>query len=52
MGFALAYRNSTYRLQGYVPNGLPRKTNHQVVKYDYTTEFLTNTPWKYFVEPL
>jgi hypothetical protein len=51
VGFALALalRNSSYRLEGYVPNGLPRQ-NRDLVKYDFTSELVNTTFWKYFVE--
>jgi len=45
----LALRNSAYRLEGLVPNGLPKK-KAELVKYDYTTELVNSTFWKYFVE--
>lgn len=46
-GLFLAMRNSSYRLEGYVPNGLPRLAADDVVKYDYTTDLINNTFWKY-----
>lgn len=48
-GFFLALRNSAYRLEGLVPNGLPKK-KAELVKYDYTTELVNSTFWKYFIE--
>lgn len=33
----LGFRNSCYRLQGLVPNGLPANNVYEPVKYDYTT---------------
>jgi hypothetical protein len=50
LGVALALRNSSYRLEGYVANGLPKKEVDDVVKYDYTSEIINGTFWKYFVE--
>lgn len=47
-GIALALRNSCYRLEGLVPNGLPHNEVDDVVKYDYTTDLLNSTFWKYF----
>lgn len=44
-GFAMALRNSSYRLEGYVPNGLPHNEVDQPVKYDFTTELISNTFW-------
>jgi hypothetical protein len=49
-GIALALRNSSYRLEGYVPNGLPRNEVDDVVKYDFTSELLNGTLWHYFFE--
>jgi hypothetical protein len=49
-GFAMALRNSSYRLEGYVPNGLPRVEVDDVVKYDFTSELLNGTFWKYLFE--
>ena len=49
LGVALALRNSSYRLEGYVANGLPKKEVDDVVKYDYTSEIINGTFWKYFV---
>jgi len=49
LGLYLALRNSAYRLEGLVPNGLPKK-KAELVKYDYTTELVNSTFWKYFVE--
>lgn len=49
-GIALALRNSCYRLEGYVPNGLPRNEVDDVVKYDFTSQLLNNTWWHYFFE--
>ena len=48
-GFSMALRNSCYRLEGYVPNGLP-KQNHEMVKYDFTSEIINSTFWKYIFE--
>ena len=36
-GLAFGMFNSANRLQGYVPNGLPKKRTQQVLKYDYTS---------------
>lgn len=47
-GMYLGLNNSANRLQGYVPNGLPKKRTQEVLKYDYTSQFLSQTPWKYF----
>lgn len=49
-GIAMALRNSSYRLEGYVPNGLPRNEVDDVVKYDFTTKLLSGTFWEYFFE--
>jgi hypothetical protein len=46
-GFCSALINSSNRLQGYVPNGLPKKRTQEVLKYDYTSQFASQTPWKY-----
>jgi hypothetical protein len=48
-GVALALRNSANRLEGYVPNGLP-KLESELVKYDFTSEIINTTFWKYFFE--
>ena len=48
-GVLLAFRNSSYRLEGFVPNGLP-KERKELVKYDFTSELINSTFWKYFVE--
>ena len=48
-GLALALRNSCYRLEGYVPNGLP-KENDDLVKYDFTSELINSTFWRYIFE--
>lgn len=45
LGFGMV--NSSNRLQGYVPNGLPKKRTQDVLKYDYTSQFVSQTPWKY-----
>ncbi len=50
-GIFLGLRNSYYRLTGLVPNGLPRIEEDELVKYDYTTDFLRDTFWGLFVEP-
>ena len=47
-GFYFAMNNSANRLQGYVPNGLQKKRTQEVLKYDYTSQFVSQTPWKYF----
>jgi hypothetical protein len=44
-GLALALRNSNYRLEGYVPNGLPHNEADEPLKYDFTTEIISNTWW-------
>ena len=49
LGMSLALRNSAYRLEGYVPNGLPKK-EAELVKYDYTSELINSTFWKYIFE--
>lgn len=49
-GLAFALRNSCYRLEGLVPNGLPRNEVDDVVKYDFTSELLNGTFWQYFFE--
>jgi hypothetical protein len=49
-GVAFALRNSCYRLEGLVPNGLPRNEVDDVVKYDYTTSLLSGTFWEYLFE--
>jgi hypothetical protein len=46
-GIYFALTNSINRLEGYVPNGLPKKRTQEVLKYDYTSQFLSQTPWKY-----
>lgn len=46
-GIFFALTNSANRLQGYVPNGLPKKRTQEVLKYDYTSQFVNQTPWKY-----
>jgi hypothetical protein len=46
-GFCMGLINSSNRLQGYVPNGLPKKRTQEVLKYDYTSQFVSQTPWKY-----
>ena len=48
-GLVLALRNSAYRLEGFVPNGLPKK-NPDLIKYDYTSELINSTFWKYIFE--
>lgn len=48
-GVILALRNSYYRLEGYVPNGLP-KNDGGLVKYDFTSELVNGTFWRFFVE--
>lgn len=47
-GLYFALSNSANRLQGFVPNGLPKKRTLEVLKYDYTSQFVSQTPWKYF----
>ncbi len=49
-GTAFALRNSCYRLEGYVPNGLPRTPVDDVVKYDFTTKIINSTFWQYLFE--
>lgn len=49
-GLAMALRNSSYRLEGYVPNGLPRNEVDDVVKYDFSSNLLNGTFWQYFFE--
>lgn len=46
-GIYFGLRNSANRLEGYVPNGLPKKRTQEVLKYDYTSQFLNQTPWKH-----
>lgn len=46
-GFVFALRNSAYRLEGYVPNGLPRTPVDNVVKYDFSTKIINSTFWNY-----
>lgn len=41
--FILGARNSYYRLEGMVPNGLKARKVTEPVKYDYTSEFLNNS---------
>lgn len=48
-GIALALRNSSYRLEGMVPNGLPKRSE-DLVKYDFTSEIINSTFWRYFIE--
>lgn len=45
-----ALRNSSYRLEGYVPNGLPHNEIDNVVKYDYTSKIVDGTFWRYIFE--
>ncbi len=47
-GVYFSLTNSANRLQGFVPNGLPKKRTQEVLKYDYTSQFVSQTPWKYF----
>ena len=49
VGFIFGLRNSCYRLQGLVPNGLTENVNinDETVKYDYTSDFLEKTVWGY-----
>lgn len=46
-GIYFGLSNSANRLMGFVPNGLPKKRTQEVLKYDYTSQFLSQTPWKY-----
>lgn len=46
-GLFFSLTNSANRLQGFVPNGLPKKRTQEVLKYDYTSNFVSQTPWKY-----
>ena len=46
LGLFLALRNSAYRLQGYVPNGLPKQPA-ELVKYDFSSELIDSTFWRY-----
>jgi hypothetical protein len=41
----LGLRNSIYRLQGQVPNGLKSTEVYEPVKYNYAGEFLRNSFW-------
>lgn len=43
LSFTLGARNSFYRLEGLVPNGLRARKVTEPVKYDYTSEFLNNS---------
>jgi hypothetical protein len=36
-GVTMGFRNSLYRLEGLVPNGLPAYVKREPIKYDYTT---------------
>lgn len=47
-GIYFALNNSANRLQGFVPNGLPKRRTQEVLKYDFTSQFVSQTPWKYF----
>ena len=50
-GFLMGARNSYYRLEGLIPNGLAPVDQGLPVKYDYTTETLNQSFWKHIVEP-
>lgn len=43
LSFTLAARNSFYRLEGLVPNGLKARKISEPVKYDYTSTFVNNS---------
>ena len=47
LGIYLGSRNSYYRLIGLVPNGLESTQEAELVKYDYTSEIVKNSGWKY-----
>jgi len=49
-GIAFGLRNSCYRLEGYVANGLPKKPIDDLVKYDFTSELINSTFWRYIVD--
>lgn len=51
VGVYFGLRNSTYRLEGLVPNGLPAKKVYEPVKYNYTSAFLKNSVWGLFIDP-
>lgn len=44
-----ALRNSANRLEGYVPNGLPKQPT-ELVKYDFTSDLINSTFWRYLIE--
>lgn len=50
-GAFLGLRNSCYRLQGLVPNGLPARKVYEPIKYNYTSNFLKNSFWSVLFEP-
>ena len=50
-GFFLGLRNSMYRLEGLVPNGLAAQSTDTPVKYDYTSEVLKGSLWNICFEP-
>lgn len=49
-GVLFGLRNSFYRLEGLVPNGLPANEVMEPVKYDYTSSFLNKSFWSFFFE--
>lgn len=50
-GGILAVRNSCYRLEGLVPNGLETAPVREPVKYDYTSNFLERSFWAAIFQP-
>ena len=44
-GGLFGIRNSSYRLQGLVPNGLEIQVEKEPIKYDYTSKFLETSIW-------
>jgi|JI81AbrownRNA_FD_contig_21_6267335_length_408_multi_2_in_0_out_0_1 hypothetical protein len=50
LSFFLAIRNSIYRLQGLVPNGLKGNDVYEPVKYNYAGDMLRRSFWSLIVE--
>lgn len=48
-GLFFGLQNSANRLEGYVPNGLPKQPA-ELVKYDFTSEIINSTLWRYIFE--
>ena len=49
IGLILGLRNSSYRLEGLVPNGLEKnlEADDETIKYDFTSDFLGKSIWGY-----